>query len=92
MQWVRNLRAAGQGELRVGRRIEPFEPPRFPTRASPRCCGPTSSGGRPRSASSSDGVGPESSDAELLRIAPDHPVFGIEAVHIEAVHIEAEPR
>jgi len=23
-QWVRNLRAAGEGELRVGRRVEPF--------------------------------------------------------------------
>ncbi len=23
------------------------------------------------------GVGPDSSDEELLRVAPDHPVFGI---------------
>src|SRR5215813_5374191 len=29
-QWVRNLRAAGEGELRVGRRVEPFRAVELP--------------------------------------------------------------
>ena len=34
-QWVRNLRAAGTGELRVGRRIEAFEADELPDDAKP---------------------------------------------------------
>jgi len=34
-QWVRNLRAAGSGELRVGRRIEAFEADELPDDAKP---------------------------------------------------------
>jgi deazaflavin-dependent oxidoreductase (nitroreductase family) len=32
-QWVRNLRAAGGGELRIGRRIQPFTAEEVPTGA-----------------------------------------------------------
>jgi deazaflavin-dependent oxidoreductase (nitroreductase family) len=40
-EWVKNLRAAGGGELRVGRRVEPFTAPSSPMPRSCRCCGPT---------------------------------------------------
>ena len=36
-QWVRNLRASGEGRL-AGRRTESFTPPSSPTRRSPLCC------------------------------------------------------
>src|SRR3954451_7487927 len=34
-QWVRNLRAAGSGELRVGGRVQPFTAEELPDEAKP---------------------------------------------------------
>ncbi len=40
-QWVKNLRASGQGRLRVGRRTELFHAVESPTTKSHRCSEPT---------------------------------------------------
>ena len=52
-QWVRNLRAAGEGELLLGRRRERFVGVEVPTARRSRSCARTSGAGSGRSASSS---------------------------------------
>jgi deazaflavin-dependent oxidoreductase (nitroreductase family) len=77
-QWVRNLRVAGEGELRVGRRTEPFRA----TEVSDDDKTPILRGYLKRWKAEVGvffgGVSAKSSDDELRRIAPDHPVFRIE--------------
>ena len=75
-QWARNLRAAGGGELRVGRRVEAFtatevqNADRAPIlRAYLDAYG--------WSAGRFFAVAADSTDAELTAAAPDHPVFRI---------------
>jgi deazaflavin-dependent oxidoreductase (nitroreductase family) len=78
-QWVRNLRVAGAGELRVGRHTETF-------RATELADGdklPVLRGYLRRWKAEVgvffDGVTATSSEDDLRRIAPDHPVFRIES-------------
>ena len=52
-QWVRNVRAAGTAELRVGRRVERVRLVEVPATERPPCCGSTSPAGAGRSAGSS---------------------------------------
>jgi deazaflavin-dependent oxidoreductase (nitroreductase family) len=55
-QWVRNLRVARRGELRVGRRREPFHAVELPDADKPPILrARTCSDGRPKSVSSSAG-------------------------------------
>ena len=77
--WVRNLRAAGEGELRVGRRREQFTATEFPDGDDKvvvlrhylkRWAWEVGA--------FFDGVGGNATDADLRRIAPDHPIFRIE--------------
>jgi hypothetical protein len=76
--WVRNLRAAGAGELRLGFRREPFRATEVtggaklpPLRAYI---------GRWWFEVSRffDLTGADASDADLARVAPDHPVFRLD--------------
>jgi deazaflavin-dependent oxidoreductase (nitroreductase family) len=77
-QWVRNLRASGDGRLRVGRRAEAFtavelEDPGEKVeilRAYLRRW-------KAEVGVFFEGVGPDSPEAEMLRAAPRHPVFRI---------------
>jgi deazaflavin-dependent oxidoreductase (nitroreductase family) len=78
-QWVRNLRAAGHGELRLGRRIEPFQATELPDEDKPELLRAYLARWKAEVGVFFGGVGPESSEADLLRIAPDHPVFRLEA-------------
>jgi hypothetical protein len=82
-QWVRNLRVAGDGELRVGRRIERFRA----TEAADADKIPILRAYLKRWKAEVgvffDGVSATSTDAELARIAPNHPVFRINAVEGE---------
>jgi deazaflavin-dependent oxidoreductase (nitroreductase family) len=78
-QWVRNLRAAGEGELRLGRRAEPFRAVELPVGERPPLLRAYLRRWRLEAGSFFDGVGPGAPDAELLRIAGHHPVFRIEA-------------
>ena len=74
-QWVRNLRAAGEGELRLGRRTESFtatevaEGQKVPVLRHYLAKWAWEVG------AFFDGVGAKASDDELRRIGPDHPIF-----------------
>ncbi len=74
-QWVRNLRASGQGRLWLGRRSEPFTAFELPDEEKPPLLRAYLKRWAFEVGMFFAGVGPDSSDEELLRIAPDHPVF-----------------
>ena len=74
-QWVRNLRASGGGRLWLGRRSEPFTATELPDDAKPPLLRAYLKRWKFEVGVFFEGVGPDSSDEELRRIAPDHPVF-----------------
>jgi deazaflavin-dependent oxidoreductase (nitroreductase family) len=76
-QWVRNLRAIGSGELRLGRRREAFRAVELRDGDKPAILRAYLRKWRFEVAAFFEGVGPEASDAELLRSAPGYPVFRI---------------
>jgi deazaflavin-dependent oxidoreductase (nitroreductase family) len=78
-QWVRNLRASGEGELRLGRRSEPFSAAELPDDAKPAVIRAYLKRWKAEVGVFFGGVGPDSPEAELRRIAPEHPVFLISA-------------
>jgi deazaflavin-dependent oxidoreductase (nitroreductase family) len=75
--WVRNLRARGEGRLLVGRRAEAFTAEEVPDEEKPAILRPYLKRWKWEVGAFFAGVGPDSSDDELRRIAPDHPVFRI---------------
>jgi deazaflavin-dependent oxidoreductase (nitroreductase family) len=77
-QWVRNLRVAEAGTLRVGRRSESFRATELADADKPEVLRAYLRRWKMEVGVFFDGVDAKSSDAELLRIAPDHPVFRIE--------------
>lgn len=76
-QWVRNLRAQGEGRLLVGRRTERFSATEIADADKPALLRAYLKRSNWEVGTFFDGVGPESPDDELRRIAPDHPVFRI---------------
>jgi deazaflavin-dependent oxidoreductase (nitroreductase family) len=76
--WVRNLRAAGQGELRVGRHREAFRATELPDDEKPPILRAYLKRWKMEVGVFFGGVGADSSEDDLRRIAPDHPVFRIE--------------
>jgi hypothetical protein len=74
-QWVKNLRASGQGRLRVGRRTQPFSAVELSDHEKPELLRAYLKRWRFEVGAFFDGVGPTAPDEELRRIAPDHPVF-----------------
>jgi deazaflavin-dependent oxidoreductase (nitroreductase family) len=80
-QWVRNLRAAGTGELRVGRRTEPFRGRELSDEEKTPVIRAYLKRWKFEVGVFFDGVGPDSSDAEILAIAAEHPVFEVLPVH-----------
>jgi deazaflavin-dependent oxidoreductase (nitroreductase family) len=77
-QWVRNLRASGEGRLCLGRRCEPF--------TALEVVDPQEKTAMLRAYLKRwkaevgvffEGVGPDASEQELRQIAPRHPVFRI---------------
>jgi deazaflavin-dependent oxidoreductase (nitroreductase family) len=77
-QWVRNLRVAGEGELRVGRRVERFRATELGDDEKPPILRAYLKRWKFEVGVFFGGVGPDAPDDELRRIAPDHPVFRIE--------------
>jgi deazaflavin-dependent oxidoreductase (nitroreductase family) len=77
-QWVRNLRVAGMGELRVGRRTETFRATEVADADKPPILRAYLQRWKAEVGVFFGGVSAKSSEAELARIAPDHPVFVIE--------------
>jgi len=76
-QWVRNLRAAGGGELRVGRRVETFRADELDDDAKPDVLREYLRRWAFEVGVFFEGVGASSSEDELRRIAPGYPVFRI---------------
>ena len=76
-QWVRNLRAAGTGELRVGRRTEAFRGRELSDEQKVPVLRAYLERWKLEVGVFFDGVGPGSSDAEILAIAGKHPAFEV---------------
>jgi deazaflavin-dependent oxidoreductase (nitroreductase family) len=77
-QWVRNLRSLGEGRLLVGRRAEEFIATEIPDDLKPPILREYLRRWKWEVGAFFGGVGPDSSEEELRRIAPDHPVFRVE--------------
>lgn len=77
-QWVRNMRVSGGGRLARGRKVEEFRASEVPLAERPPLLRAYLAKWKWEVGAFFDGVGPEASDEELLRIAPDHPAFLIE--------------
>jgi deazaflavin-dependent oxidoreductase (nitroreductase family) len=78
-QWVRNMRAAHGGELRLGRKAEPFTATEIGDDEKPAILRAYLKRWKAEVGVFFGGVGPDSSEQELRRIAPDHPVFKVDA-------------
>ncbi|HET7666398.1 MAG TPA: nitroreductase/quinone reductase family protein [Mycobacterium sp.] len=79
-QWVRNLRAGGDGELRLGRRTEHFHATEIADADKTEVLRYYLKRWAWEVGAFFDGVGAKASDDELRRIAPDHPIFRITQV------------
>ena len=76
-QWVKNLRVAGEGELRVGHHTEAFRAEEVGDEDKVEILRAYLKRWKLEVGVFFDGVSATSPDAELRRIAPDHPVFRI---------------
>jgi len=77
-QWVRNIRVSGTGELQLGRKIEPFRAVELPDDQKPDLLRAYLKRWKAEVGVFFDGVGADSPEQEVHRIAPDHPVFRVE--------------
>ena len=78
-QWVKNLRASGHGRLRVGKRTQRFSAVELDDADKPPLLRAYLKKWKFEVGVFFGGVGPDSPDEELRRIAPDHPVFRLTA-------------
>ena len=76
-QWVKNLRVAGEGELRVGHHTEGFRAEEVADDDKIEILRAYLKRWKLEVGVFFDGVSATSPDGELRRIAPDHPVFRI---------------
>jgi deazaflavin-dependent oxidoreductase (nitroreductase family) len=76
-QWVRNMRVAGGGELRIGRRVEKFTATELPVEERPAVLRAYLKKWKFEVGMFFQGVGPDATEEKMLAIAPDHPVFRI---------------
>lgn len=76
-QWVRNLRAAGSGELRVGRRVQPFTAEELPDEAKPAILRAYLRRWKFEIGAFFPGVSPDATDSEIAAIAAGYPVFRV---------------
>ena len=76
-QWVRNMRVAHGGELRVGRRIERFTATELPDTEKPAVLRAYLKRWKFEVGMFFEGVGPDATDDQLLAIAPGYPVFRV---------------
>ena len=92
-QWVRNMRAAGTGELRVGRRVEPFRATELADDAKPEILRAYLKKWKIEVGVFFDGVDAKAPAAKLREIAPNYPIFRIEpAAPVQAGPGQAGPR
>ena len=76
-QWVRNLRASGQGRLRKGLRREEFTATELPDEEKLPLLRAYLKKWAWEVGAFFEGVGADASDDDLRRIAPLHPIFRI---------------
>jgi deazaflavin-dependent oxidoreductase (nitroreductase family) len=76
-QWVRNLRVARSGELRVGRRVERFHATEIADDDKVTVLRAYLRRWKMEVGVFFEGVGPDASDEELRAIADRHPVFRV---------------
>lgn len=76
-QWVRNLRVAGGGELRLGRKATEFTATEVPDSGKPPILRAYLRRWKLEIGVFFQGVGPDAPDDKLAEIAPDYPVFRI---------------
>lgn len=77
-QWVRNMRVAGGGRLVLGRKTEEFKATEVPEPERPPLLRAYLAKWKWEVGAFFDGVGPDSSEDELRRIAPHHPAFKLD--------------
>ena len=77
-QWVRNLRARGEGRLLLGRRAQAFRAVELSGEEKLPVLRAYLKRWKWEVGAFFAGVGPDSPDEELRRISPDHPVFRLE--------------
>lgn len=76
-QWVRNLRAAGGGELRVGKRVEVFQARELSDADKPQVLREYLRKWKWEVGQFFDGLDANASDAQLAAVAPGFPVFQV---------------
>ncbi len=76
-QWVRNLRASGEGRLLLGRRSESFAAQEIEDSAKEPILRAYLKRWKAEVGVFFEGVGPDSSEEEMRGAAPKHPVFRI---------------
>jgi deazaflavin-dependent oxidoreductase (nitroreductase family) len=76
-QWVRNLRAVGTGELRVGRRAEAFRGRELSDEEKVPVLRAYLRRWKAEVGIFFEGTGPDSSDDQIRAIAPKHPAFEV---------------
>ncbi|MFG2475087.1 nitroreductase family deazaflavin-dependent oxidoreductase [Streptomyces fagopyri] len=77
VQWTHNMRAAGGGELRLGKQVDTFTATEVTDDDKATLLRAYLKRWKAEVGVFFKGVGPDSSDEELRRIAPDHPVFRV---------------
>jgi deazaflavin-dependent oxidoreductase (nitroreductase family) len=77
-QWVRNMRVSGGGRLVRGRRVEEFTATEVPEGERPPLLRAYLEKWKWEVGAFFDGVGPDSREDELRRIAADHPAFRLD--------------
>ena len=76
-QWVRNLRVAGTGQLRVGKKVEDFRARELGDDEKVPMLRAYLKRWKLEVGVFFEGVGPDSTDDELRTIAPRHPAFEV---------------
>ncbi|MFB6848912.1 nitroreductase family deazaflavin-dependent oxidoreductase [Streptomyces sp. NPDC056373] len=77
VQWTHNMRAAGGGELHLGKQVDTFTAAEVGDDDKTPILRAYLKHWKAEVGVFFNGVGPDSPDDELRRIAPDHPVFEI---------------
>jgi deazaflavin-dependent oxidoreductase (nitroreductase family) len=79
VQWTHNMRAAGGGQLLLGKRVEEFTATEVADDDKPAVLRAYLTRWKAEVGVFFGGVGPDSTDEQLRAIAPKHPVFRIRA-------------
>ena len=77
VQWTHNLRASGTGRLVLGKKTEEFTATEVPDAEKAPVLRAYLKRWKAEVGVFFDGVGPDSTDEELLAVAPRHPIFRI---------------